>query len=347
MASTIRIWSVEGESLAEVPRRGVDFESRLEDWMDSDVSVLSDDLLVIARQIDTDGGGTLDLLCLDRSGDLVVVELKREKTPRDVVAQVLDYAAWAAALSYERIVELGDQVFADGGGLEAAFLKRFDSPLPEVLNADHHLLVVSSEVDPRSERIIRYLSETHGVSINAVTFNYFRTPDDREFLARTHLIEPDAVEERTARKSGSIRRRRPVLEYHREEAERRGIGDLYERLVEGLSRWRRPDPMKSMISFYFRDGEGWTAVFNVVTTESGQNEGLRFNAYKHRLGRAFGLSPDQIRALLPTDAKPWEYSTDASAPENDWEGYSGAFRSIDEIDHFLAELDRAPRQPTH
>ena len=345
MSDSIRVWSVDGEALSELPRQPVDLESRLEDWMDSDVSVLSDDLLVIGRQLDTEGGGILDLLCLDRAGDVVIVELKRGKTPREVVAQALDYAAWAGDLSFEELKRLGDAHLADAGGLDAAFLARFDAELPDVLNAEHRLLVVASEIDPRSERIIRYLAETRGVPINAVTFNYFQASDKRELLARTHLIEPEVVEDRTVRRSSSKRRKTTTLEDHREEAAKRGVGDLYAQLVDGLMRWRKPDPAKSMVTFYFWDGKGYVATCNVITQESSTVAGLRFNAYKYRLARLFGLTVEDVRALLPEDAEAWEYSSDASAPENDWQGFTGAFRTPEQIDRFLAGLAEAPRQP--
>lgn len=38
-------------------------------------------------------GGILDLLAVDEEANLVIVELKRDRTPRDVVAQTLDYAS--------------------------------------------------------------------------------------------------------------------------------------------------------------------------------------------------------------------------------------------------------------
>ena len=33
-----------------------------------------------------------------------IIELKRDRTPRDVVAQALDYASWVRGLHYEDIV---------------------------------------------------------------------------------------------------------------------------------------------------------------------------------------------------------------------------------------------------
>ena len=66
------------------------------------------DLLIIGRQVQTGFGGVIDLLALDAEGRVHVVELKRARTPRDVVAQTLDYGSWVKDLT------LFDH-FADGG----------------------------------------------------------------------------------------------------------------------------------------------------------------------------------------------------------------------------------------
>ena len=49
---------------------------------------------MIGREVETDFGGSIDILCIDAEGDLVIVELKRDRTPREVTAQALDYASW-------------------------------------------------------------------------------------------------------------------------------------------------------------------------------------------------------------------------------------------------------------
>lgn len=48
----------------------------------------------IGRQVNTNLGTTIDLLALDGTGDVVVVELKRDRTPRDTLAQALEYASF-------------------------------------------------------------------------------------------------------------------------------------------------------------------------------------------------------------------------------------------------------------
>ena len=55
----------------------MDLEERIENWLEKDISIIANDLLVIGRQVETDFGGVIDLLCLELDGDVIIVELKR------------------------------------------------------------------------------------------------------------------------------------------------------------------------------------------------------------------------------------------------------------------------------
>jgi RecB family endonuclease NucS len=95
MPEEVRLWRIQGgDTLSEITRAPLDLEARLEMWLECDISILSPGLLAIGRQVETDFGGFIDLLCLDHTGDVVVVELKRDKTPREITAQILDYGSW-------------------------------------------------------------------------------------------------------------------------------------------------------------------------------------------------------------------------------------------------------------
>lgn len=208
MAEEVRIWQVDkADSLTEIKRSRLDREERIERWISGDISLLSPDLLVIGEQVETSSGGRIDLLCMDRSGNLVIVELKRDKTPREVTAQALDYASWVKELDVEAIGAIASQ-HLKGGSLDDAFQSKFGCELPEVINEHHAMLVVASEIDDSSERIIRYLSETYGVDINAVRFQFFQTQDGREFLVRTFTVAPEVV--KTSVEGGRTKRTRHI-----------------------------------------------------------------------------------------------------------------------------------------
>lgn len=116
MAEEVRLWKIENRTeLRSLTRSKLDLEERLEGLLDGDVSVLSDDLLVIGRQTQPKFGGYIDLLCLDRNGDVVIVELKRDKTPREITAQTLDYASWVRELSRDAVVGIAESYLAQRG----------------------------------------------------------------------------------------------------------------------------------------------------------------------------------------------------------------------------------------
>ena len=191
MPIEVGIWKL-GQKPQRVNFSALDSEEKLEDMICQDLSIVAPQLMLIGRQIPTDYGTAIDILALDADGNLTVVELKRHRTPREVVAQVLDYASWIQNLSYEQIAEIyADK--NDGKHLEVAFAERFGADPPEKLNQSHNLIVVASELDPATERIIGYLADTFGVPINAVFFRYF-ADSGNEYLTRSWLIDPQQAE---------------------------------------------------------------------------------------------------------------------------------------------------------
>jgi hypothetical protein len=89
--------------------------------------------------------------------------------------------------------------------LSAVFEAAFGAALPDTVNASHSLVLVASELDDSSERIINYLADQYDVSINAVFFRFFQDAGS-ELLGRAWLRDPI----KTIEQAGS-RRRAPWL----------------------------------------------------------------------------------------------------------------------------------------
>jgi hypothetical protein len=156
--------------------------------------------MLLGRQVATDYGARIDLLALDDEGTLYVIELTHARTPREVVAQVLDYGSWARGVSAEhlaRIFESGP--FAHNRTFRAAFADQFDGPPPETINENHRLVIVASKLDDSTQRIVEYLLEDYGVPVNVVFFRYFHDGDS-EYLGRSWLKDPEVAEERARSK---------------------------------------------------------------------------------------------------------------------------------------------------
>ncbi|CCQ12022.1 hypothetical protein PALB_29230 [Pseudoalteromonas luteoviolacea B = ATCC 29581] len=92
MAIEQGIWKI-GEKPTKLKTITLESEQQLEDQIVADISILNTNWLLIGRQVRTDFDKYIDLLAIDASGSVIIIELKRDKTPRDVVAQALDYAS--------------------------------------------------------------------------------------------------------------------------------------------------------------------------------------------------------------------------------------------------------------
>ena len=79
------IWTVSDKPQALVEAR-LPSERALEDMIVAAPRILSDEWMLIGRQERTGSGGIIDLLGIAPDGALVLIELKRDRTPREVVA---------------------------------------------------------------------------------------------------------------------------------------------------------------------------------------------------------------------------------------------------------------------
>ncbi len=181
------LWKV-GANPEELKPASLASEKLLEEMIVSSPRLLSDEWMLIGRQENTGYGGIIDLLAIAPDSSLVLIELKRDRTPRDVVAQSLDYATWVERLLPQDISAIYTR-FSGGKNLSAEFVSRFGVNLDEDnLNASHQIIIVASSLDASTERIIGYLSDRE-IPINVLCFQVFSSGNS-QFISRSWLIDP-------------------------------------------------------------------------------------------------------------------------------------------------------------
>ncbi len=308
MATEIRLWRVEGERPTPVQQQKLDLEARIENWIKHDVALINNDLLIIGQQVPTGYGGFIDLLSIDPVGNLVILELKKDKTPRDIVAQVLDYASCVENLDHDEIQAIAND-FLKPKTLEQAFREKFNADLPEVLNERHRMYIVASSLDSATERIIKYLSESHSVDINAATFSYFKTPQ-AEFLGRSLLLDDEQVQVRA--ETTSKRQPPRTLEELRGFAEQRGVAQLYDKALDDLRRlFDSVNRTRSNLAFVGAMGpdRSRTTILGIYPEASSEQAGLAILINIDRACEYFGLSEPELKEVVgqpSPHAKTWD-----------------------------------------
>ncbi|EBV1343949.1 hypothetical protein DNY14_11860 [Salmonella enterica subsp. enterica serovar Albany] len=105
---TNRISPVRTKKFSEL---GFTERKHLQEWLAHEPSALGEELLIIQKEFDgfDDTRERLDLLALDKDGNLVIIENKLDDSGRDVVWQALKYASYCASLTKAQIVEIYQQ----------------------------------------------------------------------------------------------------------------------------------------------------------------------------------------------------------------------------------------------
>ncbi|MES0864519.1 DUF4268 domain-containing protein [Ruegeria sp. SCPT10] len=101
----------------------------LQEWLADMPEALGEELLVIQKEFDgfADTRERLDLLALDKDGQLVVIENKLDDSGRDVVWQAIKYAAYCSNLKKAEIIDIFQQYLDRycGGGNASALICEF------------------------------------------------------------------------------------------------------------------------------------------------------------------------------------------------------------------------------
>lgn len=98
------------ESLKQSTFSELGFRERenLQEWICQNPEMFGEDLLIIQKEFDgfSETRERLDLLALDKDGNLVIIENKLDDTGRDVVWQSLKYASYCSNLTKAQILQI-------------------------------------------------------------------------------------------------------------------------------------------------------------------------------------------------------------------------------------------------
>jgi len=298
MPTEIKMWNIDDNVPRAIPSEKLDLESRLEEWIQTDPALVSSEIIIIGKQVKTEHGGFIDLLALDQDGNLVILELKRDKTPRDIVAQILDYGSWVEQLDSQQIQEIAED-YLGNQSLEVAFSEKFQvEALPEVLNERHRMFIVASQLDAASERIVKYLSESYNVDINVVTFSFFKTPSG-EMLCRSFLLDELQVAGRAKRRS----KRQPPKTWEEIEklAIEKNVLPLYKKALSELETFfDSATPTLSGVTFSGYTGEPTKlkAIIGLRPEMSSEELGLTVKIYLDRLCGYLSCAEQDVREII-------------------------------------------------
>lgn len=207
MATEIKVWQIINNKLEPIEITMVEAGRKetedLEKWIKSNPQILGEDILIIGEQVPTKSG-SMDFLGIDKSGNLVIIELKRDKLPREALTQAIDYASDASSWDVDKLSEICTKY--TNQSLEDYLSEKFEEIDLEdlTINKTQRILLVGFSIEESLQRMIEWLSNNYGVSINAVILKYIKTKNGEELIARTVIIPEDIEKERIRKRQFKI-----------------------------------------------------------------------------------------------------------------------------------------------
>jgi len=146
-------------------------------------------ILIIGRQVTTNLNTFIDLLGIDKTGNTVVIELKRGKTPRETVAQLLEYASFIENLDYFQLNEIYQDYSGEESSLEDYHQQYFQNESDEKVsfNKSVRLIIVAQEVSKEIKQTSLFLRKK-GIDIYCMEFKYFETKSGEKIISIDFVI---------------------------------------------------------------------------------------------------------------------------------------------------------------
>ncbi|MGY5859649.1 MAG: endonuclease NucS [Candidatus Thorarchaeota archaeon] len=207
MVSTIEVWQIkEGKlfaletTMADAGRMEV---QDLQEWVLSHPELLGSNIKIIGNEVWTESKKRIDILGLDEMGNTVIIELKRDKLPRLVLAQAIDYASDVASWDLEKLSEIYNE-YTNDQSLEEFLEENYENPQELSINETQRIMLVGTSIEDNLLRMIEWLSTKSNVVINFVLLRYIKTEAGEEFLARTVKFSEKDEQERIQKQQRRI-----------------------------------------------------------------------------------------------------------------------------------------------
>jgi hypothetical protein len=167
----------------------------LQRHLKQNIGVLSSDLMVISEEYGEwlDSNRRIDLLCIDREANIVVVEIKRTDDGGHMELQAIRYAAMLSTMTFKQLVDAHaayvaalDQTNEQAEAAILAFL-RWDEANEEAFASDIRIILAAANFSKEITMSVMWLNQ-HDIDIRCIRLKPYRLPDKRLLLDVQQII---------------------------------------------------------------------------------------------------------------------------------------------------------------
>ncbi len=172
----------------------------LQRLLKADISVLGDDLMVISEEFGEweESSRRIDLLCLNKQAQLVVVEIKRTEDGGHMELQALRYAAMVSSMTLDQAISAYSRMLATDDAEAIArkevleFLELNSTEEAELVD-DVRIILVSADFSTELTTSVIWLNR-HGIDLTCIRLKPYRLGADVLIDATQIIPLPEAAD---------------------------------------------------------------------------------------------------------------------------------------------------------
>lgn len=174
----------------------------IQEWIDDKPSILGEELLIIGKEVLLPSGIRLDLLAIDRNGNLVIIELKRDVSGSHVDWQAIKYASYCSAFTDEEVLNIYQQYIDKKKTQKNAKyeIESFIEVEIKNLNQEQRIILVSKDFHSDVASAVLWLNDK-GLDIKCIKISPFITDNNQLLIYPTQIIPLPEAEDFIKRKA--------------------------------------------------------------------------------------------------------------------------------------------------
>jgi len=242
------------QSVKEVDFSDFGFKERfdIQEWIESTPEILGEELLIIAKEKSYFKGTRErpDLIALDKAGNVVVIELKRDESGENTEWQAIKYASYWSKFKVNDIIEVFADYLKTRGEVSAEsdediasqrILEFIDDDTLDNINVKQKIFLVSHRYAKEVTSAVNWLIDSYRMSIKCIQLiPYYDSDKEAYYLQSNEILPVMGVEDIIITASGHLETRStgPV---RKDDEVTRFFETLRDELLDRLDRNLRPD----------------------------------------------------------------------------------------------------------
>jgi len=172
----------------------------IQEWIEKNPEIIEENLLIIGKEVVLPSDIRLDLLAIDKKSNLVILELKRDTSGKNIDWQAIKYASYCSSFSNTDIFrQFAEYLGTNEDEAETKIEEFIDAENFENLNEKQRIILVSKEFHSDVVSSVLWLRD-YGIDVSCVKLTPYSDGNGSLFIVPNKIIPLPEAEDYLVKK---------------------------------------------------------------------------------------------------------------------------------------------------